>query len=276
MKPWKYFAVLIISATTCGDLTIGCASEQKRVREEARIEARAKELAAEIVQQIGEANTKLTDKELDEQRINPPVTIKTIKLKDSRPSSDDAACTTTYSAEYPQLSGTSNKRFLEDVNKEIENLAKGSADGGTSVEVRFNVLQNDGAVFAVQLKYSEWICGANFDFLSDTVLAYDIENSKKMKSPFTNKGNRLYSSSAVTMSVQEINRIISEYDGGQILQCCYDSFSNISKLSKRTFVIADGNVAVEVLMEEICDSFRACGVGGTCVIPLYKWDGIMR
>jgi len=67
---------IFIALSICYGFTINCASEQKRAQEEARIEARAKELAAEIIQQAKSVEQAPAEsKQLDERLINPKGTV---------------------------------------------------------------------------------------------------------------------------------------------------------------------------------------------------------
>ncbi|MDR2693581.1 MAG: hypothetical protein LBB74_05120 [Chitinispirillales bacterium] len=165
----------------------------------------------------------------------------------------------------------SNRWFQENINGEIKSLTlKYLADGSNSSNtgVSYQVLQNDGAILAVKMSvhYPVEGCGGGTGYsFRDTIMTYDVINNRKTTARFSKGGYPLYPYTAVIMSVPAINRAISKFEGGMVSDCMNEY--SISNIRNGTFVIADGNVAIELLLNGGCVP-NCCR--GFYRVPLYK------
>jgi uncharacterized membrane protein YhaH (DUF805 family) len=207
---------------------------------------------------------------------------------------DGGGCIISQDVSYPQISGLSDAKFQREINsvmKDYSFVEQYWGEGST----RFNILQNDGEILAVQLINSgeggPCCSSTNAYGTSDIMITIDVLRNKEIPPVFSSGGNRIYSPfGALKMSVLEINRLIRNYYEEN--ECCgasagwCDSNSHIiEKISgdqivmpdssswqgKNLFVISDGYVAIE---QPIICGPRVCSGGGhnINVIPLYKLE----
>jgi len=194
-----------------------------------------------------------------------PLDVKTVKVKISvtcppidYPSGyHEPSRTISQSGEYPQISGLSNARFQEKVNsdikKQVEKFLSDVCESGAYSN--FRVLQNDGEIFAAYL--SMGIIDRRGSGVGK-MITIDVLNNKTIADRFSMGQHLLYPHSKVTMNVSAVNKAIVKYVGR-------DCDNTISNIKDGTFVIADGNIAIEV--------YISClgGAGeGLYTIPLYK------
>ena len=192
-----------------------------------------------------------------------------VKKKSTPCQADDfcSTCTTDLSGEYPQISGLTDADFQKKINADIKKQADKflSDDDDYNADVSFNVLQNDGEIFAVQLNVLyEPSCGGGNNWMTDNaMITIDVPNNKTTEHRFSKGGSPLYPNSEVTMSVASINNIIAEY-GSKDSDCD----KSISDIKDGTFIIADGYVAIEMFLGLGCATSHA--EVGIHAIPLYK------
>lgn len=206
-----------------------------------------------------------------------PLSVESVKISRTAPCSYSFVNTSfwhehTQSGDYPQISGLSNRRFQDEINAEIKKQADKflpkpkndtlDADGSIS----FKVLENDGKFFVVKLSAGYPSCGGNAYTVEEKMITIDVLNNKTTIDRWSLGERPLYPSSAVKMSVSEINQVITGFKKMQKSFC-----GEMSNLRGDTFVIDDGYVAIEVYLKMDCVSHAEEGYR---TIPLYRLDGL--